>query len=296
LPFARLEKPSGPTSHEVVSWVKRILGLDRAGHSGTLDPQVTGVLPVMLGNSTKIANFLLKAGKEYVCVMRLHQEISEDKIRDACSEFIGKIYQKPPLRSSVKRRLRIRNIYYLDILEIDGQNVLFRVGCQAGTYIRKLVFDIGEVLACGAHMAELRRTRSGPFNENDTLVSLHDVKDAHHFWKEDGDERLLRKYIHPLERGVQHLPKIIIRDTAVDALCHGANLAVAGVLKLHSDIDKGDAVGMMTIKGELVAVGKAQYSCEQILDAKSGIVAIINRVVLSAGTYPSTWKKNHGST
>jgi H/ACA ribonucleoprotein complex subunit 4 len=275
----------------VVSWVKRILSLDRAGHSGTLDPQVTGVLPVMLGNSTKIANFLLKAGKEYVCIMRLHKELPENKIRAACSEFVGKIYQKPPLRSSVVRRLRIRHIYYLDILEIDGQNVLFRVGCQAGTYIRKLVYDIGEVLACGAHMAELRRTRSGPFDENKSLVSLHDVTDAHHFWKEEGDEHLLRRYIHPLEDGVQHLPQIIIRDTAVDALCHGANLAVAGVLKLHSDITKGEMVAIMTLKGELVAVAVAQSNSEQILDAKSGIVANIRRVILPAGTYPSSWQK-----
>lgn len=245
----------------------------------------------MLDNSTKIANFLLKAGKEYVCIMRLHQELPEDKIHAACSEFIGKIYQRPPLRSSVKRRLRIRQIYYLDIMEIDGQNVLFRVGCQAGTYIRKLVFDIGEVLACGAHMAELRRTRSGPFLENQTLVSLHDVLDAFHFWKEDGDEQLLRHSIQPLEDGVQHLPQIVIRDTAVDALCHGANLAVAGVLKLHSDINKGDMVAIMTLKGELVAVAMAQYNSEQILDAKSGIVANINRVILPTGTYPSAWQK-----
>lgn len=122
----------------MVSWVKRILSLNRAGHSGTLDPKVTGVLPVMLGNATKIANVLLKAGKEYVCIMRLHQQESKGKIRKAAAEFVGTIYQRPPLRSSVKRRLRTRQIYYLDILEIDGQDVLFRVGCQAGTYIRKL--------------------------------------------------------------------------------------------------------------------------------------------------------------
>ena len=176
----------------------------------------------MLGNATKIANVLLTAGKEYVCIMRLHQKESKAKIRKAAAEFVGTIYQRPPLRSSVKRRLRTRQIYYLDILEIDGQDVLFRVGCQAGTYIRKLVYDIGEVLGGGAHMAELRRTRTGPFKEDENFISLYDLVDAYHFWKEDKDDRLLRQYIRPLEEGVQHLTQIIIRDSAVDAICHGA--------------------------------------------------------------------------
>lgn len=274
-----------------MSWVKRILNLTRAGHSGTLDPQVTGVLPVMLGNATKIANALLTSGKEYVCIMRLHQKEPPQKVRDAAAEFLGTIYQRPPVRSSVKRRVRTRKIYYLDILEIDEQNVLFRVGCQAGTYIRKLVYDIGEVLGGGAHMAELRRTRTGPFKEDATLATLYDVMDAYHFWHEEKDERLLRQYIHPLEDGVQHLPHIIIRDSAVDAICHGANLAAAGVLKLHDDIESGDFVALMTLKGEMVALAVAQQNSNQILEATSGIVADTRRVVLPAGTYPSAWRR-----
>jgi H/ACA ribonucleoprotein complex subunit 4 len=275
----------------VVSWVKRILSLNRAGHSGTLDPKVTGVLPVMLGNATKIANVLLTAGKEYVCIMRLHQQESKDKIRKAAAEFVGTIYQRPPLRSSVKRRIRTRQIYYLDILEIDGQDVLFRVGCQAGTYIRKLVYDLGEVLGGGAHMAELRRTRSGPFREDANFVTLYDLVDAFHFWQEDKDDRLLRQYIRPLEEGVQHLAQIIIRDSAVDAICHGANLAVIGVLQLHADIKPDDPVAIMTLKGELVALATALMSTKQVLDATSGIVADTARVVMSAGTYPTAWRR-----
>ncbi len=287
-----IDKPPGPTSHEVVSWVKRILGVDRAGHSGTLDPKVTGCLPVMLENGTKIAKSLLTAGKEYICIMRLHKEIEEEKIRAACAEFVGPIYQRPPLRSSVKRRLRIRKIYYLDILEIEGQNVLFRTGCEAGTYIRKLVYDCGEVLGCGANMAELRRSRSGPFREDEKLATLHDLIDAYYFWKEDGDSRLLSRYLRPLENGVRHLPKIIIRDSAVSALCHGANLAAAGVLQLHSDIKRDDIVAIMTLKGELVATGVAQQSAEVITDAKSGIVVDISRVIMAPGVYPKSWQKS----
>ncbi len=164
----------------MVSWVKRILSLNRAGHSGTLDPKVTGVLPVMLGNATKIANVLLKAGKEYVCIMRLHQQESKGKIRKAAAEFVGTIYQRPPLRSSVKRRLRTRQIYYLDILEIDGQDVLLRVGCQAGTYIRKLCVSPSSYLFLqngGLHRisdvvdSSLDVTNSTQFNLN-TLKTL----------------------------------------------------------------------------------------------------------------------------
>lgn len=275
----------------MVSWVKRILALDRAGHSGTLDPQVTGVLPVMLGNATKIANALLTAGKEYVCIMRLHKKEDSDKVREIAAQFVGVIYQRPPLRSSVKRRIRTRQIYYLEILEIEGSNVLFRVGCQAGTYIRKLVYDIGEVLGGGAHMAELRRTRTGPFSEDTSLATLYDVIDAFHYWQEDKNEQFLRQYVHPLEEGVSHLPHIIIRDTAVDALCHGANLAVAGVLALHDDIQRGDFVAIKTQKGELVALANATHTSQQMLEASSGIVAETTRVVLPLGTYPSTWRR-----
>jgi H/ACA ribonucleoprotein complex subunit 4 len=274
-----------------VSWVKRILNLDRAGHSGTLDPQVTGVLPVMLSNATKIANALLTSGKEYVCVMRLHQPEPEKKIHEAASEFVGTIYQRPPLRSSVKRRIRTRTIYYLNILEIEKQNVLFRVGCQAGTYIRKLCADWGQVLGGGAHMAELRRTQTGPFKDDASLVTLYDVIDAYKFWQEEKDERHLRQILRPLEDGIQHLPQIIIRDTAVDALCHGANLAVAGVLQIHDDIKAGDNIAITTLKGELVALAVALMSSRQILEAHSGIVANTSRVILPIGTYPSAWRR-----
>ena len=275
-----------------MSWVKRILGgLKRAGHSGTLDPKVTGVLPVVLGNGTKVAQALLEAGKEYVGILRLHREMPEGKIREAFAEFAGPIYQRPPLRSSVKRRLRIRRIYYLDVLEIEGQNVLFRMGCEAGTYVRKVCYDIGEVLGCGAHMAELRRTRSGPFREDETLATLQDVTDAYHFWHEEGDERLIRRYLQPIENAVRHLPQIVIRDTAVDAICHGADLAVAGVLKVHSGIRRGDTVAIMTLKGELVALAVSHTTTQEILDAKSGIIADITRVIMKPGTYPPAWQK-----
>ncbi len=286
-----LDKPSGPTSHEVATWVRKILGAERVGHGGTLDPAVTGILPTGVGNATKAMQALLPAGKEYVCVLELHKKADDDDIRRVIDDFVGKLYQKPPLRSAVKRVLRIREIYYNTILEIKGRLVLFRVGCQAGTYIRKLCFDIGEALGVGGHMRELRRTRVGSFREDEHMCSLYDLKDAFVFWKEDGDETELRKYLLPIEFGISHLPVINIRDSAVDAICHGANLAASGVVSLSSDMKKDDMVMLMTLKGEAVAVAKCADTSDRIAKAKSGIVAISERVLMERGRYPSMWKK-----
>lgn len=286
-----LDKPSGPTSHEVATWVRKILEVDRVGHGGTLDPIVTGILPTGIGNATKAMQALLPAGKEYVCVLELHKKASEDDIGRVIDEFVGKLYQKPPLRSSVKRILRVREIYYNNILEIKGRLVLFRVGCQAGTYIRKLCFDIGEALGVGGHMRELRRTRVGTFREDEHMCSLLDLKDAFVFWKDDGDETELRKYLQPIEFGLGHLPVINVRDSAVNAICHGANLAASGVVSLNTGMTKDDLVVLKTLKGEAIAVGKCVDTSDRIAKAKSGIVAITNRVLMERDRYPSMWKK-----
>ncbi|MFX1561487.1 MAG: RNA-guided pseudouridylation complex pseudouridine synthase subunit Cbf5 [Promethearchaeota archaeon] len=286
-----LDKPSGPTSHEVVTWVRKILEVDRVGHGGTLDPAVTGILPTGIGNATKAMQALIPAGKEYACVLELHSKVPEDDIQRVISEFVGKLYQKPPLRSSVKRVLRVREIYYNNILEIKGRLVLFMVGCQAGTYIRKLCFDIGEALGVGGHMRELRRTRVGAFKEDEHMCSLYDLKDAYVFWKEDGDEKELRKYLLPIEFGLEHLPAINVRDSAVDAICHGANLAASGVVSLSSGMKKDDLVVLKTLKGEAIAIAKCADTSDRIAKAKSGIVAVTDRVLMERGRYPSMWKK-----
>jgi H/ACA ribonucleoprotein complex subunit 4 len=284
-----LDKPSGPTSHEVDSWVKRILNVEKTGHGGTLDPKVTGVLPIGIDHATRVIQMLLGADKEYVCLMRLHEEISEKKIRDILQEFQGKIYQTPPLKSAVKRELRVRKVYFVNIIEIDGQDILFKIGCEGGTYIRKYCHDIGEALGIGAHMAELRRTRSGPFTE-DNLIILQDLTDAYHIWKEEGDETLLRECIRPIEAAVEHLPKIVIRDSAVDAICHGADLAAGGIISIEDKIKKGDSVAVMTLKGELVAAGESLKTSQEILKSNKGIMIDINKVFMEPETYPKMWK------
>ena len=288
--IVNLDKPSGPTSHEIDSWVKRILGVEKTGHGGTLDPKVTGVLPIGIDYATRAIQMLLGADKEYVCLMHLHEEISETEIREILKEFQGKIFQTPPLKSAVKREMRVRNIYYVNILEIDGQDVLFKIGCEGGTYIRKYCHDVGEALGIGAHMAELRRTKSGPFTEDETLTTLQDVTDAYHIWKEEGDESFLRDCILPMELAVKHLPKIIIRDSAVDAICHGADLAAGGIVSLDDKIKENDTVAIMTLKGELVAAGESLKTSKEIYKANKGIVIDVKKVFMEPGTYPKMWK------
>ena len=286
-----LDKPSGPSSHEVDSWVKRILHVNKTGHGGTLDPKVTGVLPIGIDSATRVSQLLLPAGKEYVCLMTMHKEMPEDQIYEIFDQFTGKIYQTPPVKSAVKRELRVRTIYYATIYEIKGKDVLFRIGCEAGTYIRTFCHDIGEALGCGAHMAELRRTRAGPFNErNGDLVNLHDLTDAYHFWVEDGDESYLRNAIKPMEVAADHLPQIFIKDSAVEAICQGAKLAAGGISMLSKGIKRGDLVAIKSLKGELIASGIALASTEEIMNADSGLVVDTNKVFMQPGVYPMAWK------
>ena len=288
-----LDKTAGPTSHEVAAWVKKIMHLTRIGHGGTLDPKVTGVLPITLEDSTKMVQALLYSGKEYVCVMKLHGDAKEEHVRKVLEEFEDVIYQRPPLRSSVKRQLRTRRIYYIDFIEMDGRNVLFKVGCEGGTYIRKLCYDIGEILGCGAHMQELRRTRAGPFVEDNNKVTLHDVAYWFAEWQEKKEEKILHKFIQPMETALGLIPKIVIRDSAVDALCHGANLTAPGVLSIESGIVKDSITAILTLKGEAVALAKTLLSTEEILNLKHGTVASLERVLMTRGTYPRVWKSGN---
>lgn len=279
-----LDKPSGPSSHQVSAYVKQIFGIGKSGHSGTLDPKVTGVLPVALGRGTRIVEVLLTAGKEYVCLMQLHKDVDEQKVRKVCSDFVGKIKQLPPVKSSVVRKVRERTIYYLEILDIDCRCVLFRVGCQAGTYIRKLVSDIGGKIG-GAHMLELRRTKAGPFKEESSFT-LHDVLDSYRYWKDEGNDKYIRRVIQPIEAAVAHLPKVWIMDNAVDSLCHGTSLKMPGISRFERHIRKDDTVAVMTLKGELVCYGKAVVDSGKMEKSQMGVAVKPDAVFMNAGTYP----------
>jgi H/ACA ribonucleoprotein complex subunit 4 len=286
--IVNINKPKGPSSHQVSAYVQGILAISKSGHSGTLDPAVTGVLPIALGRATRIVQAILPAGKEYVALMHVHKEVDEGQLRNTIDSFIGEITQLPPIKSAVKRQLRKRNIYYLEILEISGKDVLFRVGCQAGTYIRKLCHDIGRKLGAGAHMAELVRTKAGPFDES-TMTTLDDLRDAYYYYNHEKKENYLRKMILPVEYSLKYLPKLWVFDSTVEPICHGTDLAVPGISKLNKEIRKDDQVAVLTLKGELIALGFARMNSEEMLGDK-GIAVKIHKVFMEPGTYPRTKK------
>jgi len=288
-----VDKPCGPSSHEVGAWVKRLVGAEKSGHSGTLDPLVSGVLPVALDDATKALTFMLKSNKEYVGIMRFHKDISEKAVKRLFVEYTGTITQLPPVRSAVKRQERQRSIYALKLIEFNGRDALFSVACEAGTYVRKLCHDIGRKAGTGANMVELRRTRAAGFDES-TCHTLHELTDAMWLWKEKGEEKELRRVVMPVEAAL-HMRRLHIADGAVEAVCAGAQLALPGIVKFDEGIKEADTVAIMTQKGELVAVAKALMGAEAMKSGTKGLAASTVRVVMRAGTYPRGWKKHENA-
>ncbi len=285
-----LDKPPGPTSHEAVAWTKRILKLEKIGHSGTLDPQVSGVLPLGLGEATKALGVLLYGPKEYHALGRIHSLPSKEKLAEIIEMFTGEIFQKPPQRSAVVRQTRTRTIYELEIIEQKERLLLTRILCEAGTYIRKLYYDIGEVLGPGATMVELRRSRVDQFHEKDGLVTLHELADAFAIWEEKKDDSKLMQMIKPLELALSELKSVVIRDSAVDAMCHGAQLAIPGVLQISPNLKVGDIVAIYTQKGEAVALAESTMNEKEICDATKGYAFVTKRIIMTPNTYPKKWR------
>jgi len=285
-----LDKPPGPTSHQVTTWVKEILGVSKAGHGGTLDPMVTGVLPIGLEKATAAMRYVVGSSKEYVGIMRLHGDVDRGKLDEVFRMFRGRVYQRPPYRSSVKRKLRTREIYDLKILEVEGRDVLFWISCESGFYVRKLAHDIGLVLGVEAHLSELRRVRAGPFTE-DTITDLYTLKAAAHKWAEEDDFTYLRRVIQPMEVVFRNYPKIFVKDTAVAAIAYGASLKAPGVLCVTSDVKRDSVVALMSKKGELIATAVSKYDAQDIVELDRGEVATIQRVFMERDLYPPMWRK-----
>jgi H/ACA ribonucleoprotein complex subunit 4 len=291
-----LDKPPGPTSHEVVSWVKKTLGLAKVGHSGTLDPGTTGLLPLGLGEATKALSVLTLGPKEYYALARVHSYISAKRIEPVMKEFTGDIYQRPPQRSAVRRATRIRTVYSFDLLEQHERLLLMRIVCQAGTYVRKIIYDLGEVLSSGATMIELRRTMVSGFSEGtERFARLHDIFDAFESYKENKDETKLRELIKPIEHSLQSLRGVIVRDTAVDALCHGAQLAIPGIIAIPRDLRLGELVGIYTLKGEIVGLSEAVMMSKEIETKTNGFAFVMKRIIMKPNTYPKVWRSSADS-
>ncbi|RDW70093.1 hypothetical protein BP5796_08490 [Coleophoma crateriformis] len=288
-----LDKPSNPSSHEVVAWVKRMLRVEKTGHSGTLDPKVTGCLIVCIDRATRLVKSQQGAGKEYVCVIRLHDKLpgGEAQFARALETLTGALFQRPPLISAVKRQLRIRTIHESKLYEFDNDRHLgvFWVSCEAGTYIRTLCVHLGLLLGVGAHMQELRRVRSGAMDEQENMVTLHDVLDAQ--WMQDNtrDESYLRKVIAPLETLLTTYKRIVVKDSAVNAVCYGAKLMIPGLLRYEADIEVHEEVVLMTTKGEAIALGIAQMSTVELSTCDHGVVAKVKRCIMERDLYPRRW-------
>ena len=288
-----LDKPSNPSSHEVVAWLKRMLRVERTGHSGTLDPKVTGCLIVCIDRATRLVKSQQGAGKEYVCVLRLHGKLpgGEAQLARALETLTGALFQRPPLISAVKRQLRIRTIHESKLMEFDNDRQLgvFWVSCEAGTYIRTLCVHLGLLLGVGAHMQELRRVRSGAMDEQDGMVTLHDALDAQWLYDNQRDESYLRAVIKPLETLLTSYKRIVVKDSAVNAVCYGAKLMIPGLLRYEAGIEVHEEIVLITTKGEAIALAIAQMSTVELSSCDHGVVAKVKRCIMERDLYPRRW-------
>jgi len=276
-----VDKHSGPTSHTVTDWVKNIFQVTKAGHAGTLDPAVTGVLPIALENSVKAMQLMMGLNKEYVGIMHMHKDVDENVLRNEMANFIGKIKQRPPVKSAVARREREREVYSFDVLEIENRDVLFKSGVQAGTYIRKLIHDIGKNVG-GANMTELRRTKAGNFSEEQSF-SVMKIKDAYEFWKE-GNEKALKEMLIPVDFVVADIAKkIFVKDSAIPNIMNGSPIYPNGITKIEKGIVAGETVAVYSNKGELVSIGITKMDAEKMLAAKRGEAVRTDRVIMAKG-------------
>lgn len=284
-----VDKPFGPTSQQISTWIKKELDRKKTGHFGTLDPNATGVLPVGLNKGTRLSKALSKADKEYVFEAELGEEQDEDEVRVKLQEFEGVNKQVPPDMSAVKQEEREREVYEIELLDVKENTVLGRVRCESGFYVRVLISELGEKLDTDSEMVELRRTQQGKLAEEDSNI-LQDIVDAYHFYH-DGKEEELRKVLYPYEKAVNHLKKIVIKDSAVNAVANGADLGANGVSKFQERIKQGETVAIMTLKGELVALGSAEMKSEQLYE-EGGTAATLESVHMDPETYPKRWKQD----
>ncbi|MFW6003501.1 MAG: RNA-guided pseudouridylation complex pseudouridine synthase subunit Cbf5 [Halanaeroarchaeum sp.] len=268
-----LDKPPGPSAHQVSAWIRESTGVEKAAHAGTLDPKVTGCLPVLLGAGTRLVPALLEGAKSYVAVLEVHDDPPND-LESVVAEFEGEIYQKPPKKSAVARRLRTRTIHDLDVLEVADRQALLDIRCESGTYIRKLCHDIGLALGTGAHMGDLRRTGTDPFDDTD-LVTLHDLADALAVWRDEGDETWLREVVQPAERALTHIPSVTIAPSAAEQVAEGAPVYAPGVIEAE-DASEDSLVACYTPNGAAVCLGRLVGDP----DAEEGTVVDLERVLV----------------
>lgn len=285
--FLLVDKPRGPSSHQVTAWVRELLGVPAAGHAGTLDPNVSGLLWVGVGPALKLMPLILDFPKRYVGVVEFHGPVDGPALRRLLEEFRGPIYQTPPVRSAVKRQRRVRTLHRLELLDSDGPRQLLDVVGDSGTYVRTLAVDLGEALGIGAHLAELRRTGTGPFREEQAvaLPALADAVAA----DGGGDPSRLAALLHPLEEVWREFPTVVAKDVAASAIAHGAKLAGGGIASVSRAFPEGARVVVVGRGGELLAYGRALRASPEIRSRSPGWAVDCQRVFAEPGRYPKRW-------
>ncbi|MDG1551500.1 MAG: RNA-guided pseudouridylation complex pseudouridine synthase subunit Cbf5 [Candidatus Poseidoniaceae archaeon] len=286
--FILLDKPAGPTSHQVASWVRDLFGLERLGHGGTLDPFATGVLPLLAGKSMKVTKKILTHKKTYIAIFRCAEEPDDASLGTAMSRLTGRVYNVPPEISAVKVQVRTRKISNFEIIERNGNDILTRIDCEAGTYVRTMARDLGLMLGYKVELKELRREKSGRF-ELSKCVTLQEVADAYWLWKECDKPEALLKMIHPVEKLVLDLPAAHVKDSAAAAIAHGAPLLRPGIVDVDGGVSSGKEIAIFTLKDELVGIVKLTVDTNQLPNMDSGEVARPSMVLLEQDLYPRRW-------
>ena len=288
--FILLDKPPGPTSHQIASWVRDLLGLERLGHGGTLDPFATGVLPLMAGKSMKLTKGILKTDKTYIAVLKFAQETNAETLNDVIDKLTGRIYNVPPEISAVKVQVRTRKIYSFELIESTSKQAIIKIACEAGTYIRTIARDMGLLLGYNVELKELRRENSGRFNLMD-CVTLQEIADAVWLWNECDNSTALEKIIHPTEKLLLDKPYIIVKDSAASALCHGAPLLRPGLIEVSDKLSSGLEVAAFTSKNEVVGIVKMSKGFTEISNETSGEIGKPVMILMEQERYPPQWNK-----
>jgi H/ACA ribonucleoprotein complex subunit 4 len=286
--FILIDKPAGPTSHQLAAWARDLLGLERLGHGGTLDPFATGVLPLMAGRCMKITNKILKHNKTYIAVFRFKERPYEQVLRETMASMTGRIYNVPPEISAVKVQVRTRTIHAFELLDVDEQDVVARITCEAGTYIRTMARDMGLMLNTPVTLKELRRESSGMFDLKD-CITMDQLADAVWLWKECGQEEALSAVVHPIEKLLVDVPRCQVKDSAVAALAYGAPLLRPGIVSIPQNLKKGTELMVASMKGEAVGFVRLKVDSNEIATLDAGEVARPSMVLIDTEVYPRRW-------
>ena len=288
--FILLDKSPGPSSHQVSAWARDMMGLEKLGHGGTLDPFASGLLPLLSGKAMRLTGKILTHDKSYLALFKFGKELERNEIEEKMAMLTGKVYNVPPEISAVRVQVRTRKISRFDILDFDGTSLLTHIECEAGTYVRTMARDLGLLLDTPVELKELRRPSSGEFSLNQS-ITMQQLADAYWLWKEKGDGNAMLRILHPIEDMLSDLPRVVVKDGAAAALSHGAPLLRPGVVSIDEKLSVGSEVLLVTMKGEAVAIAKMSQNSKVIPDMNQGEVAKPNCVLMREDTYPRSWKK-----